>query len=63
MDPICDNCPHLERDHYVQKDESVTGCMFCICHAYRDAVVPELDAVVPEFTVDAGDAEERPKRE
>jgi len=22
MDPICDNCPHLERDHYVQKDES-----------------------------------------
>ena len=59
MDPICDNCPHLERDHYVQKDESVTGCMFCICHAYRSAVVPE-------FTVDAEvsrDAEEKPERE
>jgi len=53
----CSKCNHPQRQHYITKDESTTGCFLCICHAYQGNVQteppPKRGAIEPDIKKNA----------
>lgn len=45
----CTKCGHPQRQHYVTKDESITGCFLCICHAYVGEERPKRGSIDPDI--------------
>ena len=54
----CANCPHPKKDHYVRKESSSTGCMWCVCKEFEKKSRAEIAADKKEAKEEAEAAAE-----